>query len=420
MSDESDSLAAEANDPRNRPGGLQVFVVLLLIAISLSALFNVGYKPQEEKRRALEERTASAVRARPTVVAVPLKRAPAIEDLELPGGLRASQSTTIVPRATGYVRRWLVDIGDSVQAGQLLAEIETPEREQELLQARQAVAQVQARLGSNKAQEALVQATLNRYKSLRASGGVSEQDLAEREAQLNAARSTILETKANIAAAEANVQRLTELLAFNRVTAPFAGTITSRTAEVGALVNAGAAPGLYTLVQTDPLNVLVNVPQAYSAALSAGTTAAITIPDLPGRAIRGTLTRTARALDPSSRTMLAQIEVANPDHALIPGMYARVRLRLSRPRVPLLVPAGALVFNASGTHVLELANGRIRRQKVELDVDRGTEYTVLSGLTGEFPVVLNPSDDLTEGQEVEPVAGAHERTSPGYGPRPVR
>ena len=402
----TDPLELEATDPRNRPGGGQVFVVLVLATACLGGLFLVGYTPHERKRKELDERTEAIRGLKPAVVVTTLKRAPEVEELELPASLRASQATAIVPRTTGYVKRWLVDIGDRVTAGQLLAEIENPERDQEILQARQAILQVEARLSSNQAQEALVQATLNRYKSLRQSGGVSDQELAEREAALNAARSTILETKANIGAAEANVHRLTDLLAFNRVTAPFAGTITTRTAEVGAIVNAGTGPALYTIVQIDPLILLVHVPQAYAVSLSEGTTAAIDIPDLPGRHLTGMLSRTARALDPNTRTMLAQVDVANHDGALIPGMYARVRVRLSRPHQPWLVPAAALLFNAAGTFVLELEGNRIRRKPVELDVDRGTEYTVIAGPSGTNPVVMNPTDDLTDGQEVEVVQGA--------------
>ena len=402
----SDPLEAEASDPRHRPGGGQVFFVLVLLAATLGGLFLVGYTPHQRARAELVERTEVAAHAKPSVVVAQVKRAPAIEDLELPASLRASQYTALVPRTTGYLRRWLVDIGDTVKSGQLLAELETPEREQEILQARQAILQVEARLVSNKAQEALAQATFDRYQSLRKSGGVSEQEFAERAAALNAAHATITESRANIAAAEANVQRLTELLAFNKVTAPFAGVITTRNAEVGALVNAGTLPGLYTLAQTDPLLLQFHVPQAYAAALTVGTTAAIEIPDLPGRKITGILTRTARALDAATRTMLTQVNVANPDNSLIAGMYARVHLHLNRPRQPFLVPASALLFNAAGTFVLELENNKIQRRKVELDVDRGTEYTVLSGLTGTKPVLLNPTDDLSDGQEVEVVPGA--------------
>lgn len=400
----STSLEAESSDPRNRPGAFQVLLALALVTGGLYGLFQLGYQPHVKNRRELVERTERAATARPAVVLGRAKQGPAIEELELSAGIRASQLTSVVARTTGYVKRWLVDIGDEVKAGQLMAEIETPEREQEILQAQQVILQVRARLISNQAQESLAEATAIRYRLLQRAHGVSDQELAEREAALNAARATILEAKANIAAAEANVKRLTELLAFNKVIAPFAGIVTSRTAEVGAIVNSGTGPSLYTVAQTDPLNVLVHIPQTYAAALTVGTTAAIEVPELPGQRTIGTLARMARALDPGTRTMLAQIDVPNPKNALMPGMYAHVRMRVNRARQPYLVPAGALRFSAAGTQVLEVdKQHKLHVRRLELDVDRGTEYTVLSGLTAPVDVVMNPGDELYEGQEVDVV-----------------
>jgi RND family efflux transporter MFP subunit len=372
--------------------GLLVFALLLV----------AGILPRVVRQKDL---TAAAAQtdAVPIVLVGTAHRAPSSTDLTLPGTVQALRETTIFARTNGYVKRWLVDIGSPVRAGQMLAEIETPDLDQELAQARATREQVQANLE-------LTKATLARWTQLVQQDAATKQELDEKRAAFNAAQ-------ASANASEANVQRLTALHAFGAVTAPFAGTITQRNLEVGALISAGGGAGsrpLFAIAQADTVLIYVNVPEESAAGMHGGETADVTLADQPALVWHARVAHVARALDATSRTMLTQLELPNPDHALMPGMFVNVRVKTDRSTPPMMIPANALLLRSEGPEVAIVGEGgRVHMQKIELGRDYGDEVEVVSGLDGESTLVINPGDDVVEGTVVrpaEPVKGKPGKT----------
>jgi RND family efflux transporter MFP subunit len=331
----------------------------------------------------------------PTVAVVhPKPRAPQ-EEIDLPGAIQPFAEAPIYARTSGYLKRRLVEMGDRVRANQLLAEIDAPELEQQLAQARSdfATAEANARLAG---------ITANRYRELVKTDSVSQQD-ADNAAGALDARQTAVES------ARHNVRRLEQLQAFTRIYAPFDGVITARNTDVGALIDPGAGGGsareLFHIASTDTLRVFVNVPQVYSRVARPGVPAELTLAEFPGRRFAGTLVRTAEAIDPSSRTLLVEIEVANPKGELLPGAYAQVHLKLPAPATTLVLPVNTLMFRSDGLRVAIIRGGsRVAMVAVTLGRDFGTEAEILSGLAGDESVVASPPDSLTDGQTVRVVA----------------
>jgi len=311
------------------------------------------------------------------------------QTLALPGTLQGYVQAPISARASGYLKRWTKDIGARVEKGELLAEIETPEIAQQLSQAVAARQQSAATL-------ALADSTVERWESLRKKDVVSQQELDER-------RSGVVQARANVAAAEANVQRLRELDAFKRVTAPFAGVITKRSVDVGDLIDAGSNGGgraLFVLTQTDPLRVYVNVPQTYSQMVKTGQSVVVTQAELRGQSFKGTVARTAGAIDTATRTMQVEIALPNPSGVLLPGAYVQVALPMAASTV-LRVPTNTLLFRADGSRVaLVDAAGRISLRKVQIGRNLGEETELLDGVGTTDRLVLNPTDSLADGDVV--------------------
>ncbi|AHG91806.1 efflux transporter, RND family, MFP subunit [Gemmatirosa kalamazoonensis] len=363
------------------PGAGAFFVVLLF----------VGAVPRLRRKQALEARTHAVTEA-PLVSVVTVKRASASGELLLPGTVQAMREAALYARSSGYVRRFHADIGSRVRAGQLLAEIETPELDQELAQAR-------ASLGQVRAAHALARTSLDRWRAMVKDSAATRQELDEKEAGFEAA-------SANLAAGEANVRRLQEMQSFGRVVAPFAGTVTARNVEVGQLVSpaqGGGARPLFVLAQADTGRVMINVPEAAAAQLHPGSDAEIVVQSLGGARFTGRVVRTSGAVEAATRTMLAEVDVPNPNAALLPGMYAQVRLAVRNVTPGVLLPANALVSGPNGPQVALLRGGRVHFTKVELGRDFGTEIEVLSGLDEGATVVVNPSDAVAEGIAVRAV-----------------
>jgi RND family efflux transporter MFP subunit len=317
------------------------------------------------------------------------------QTLALPGTLQGQVQAPISARASGYLKRWTKDIGARVEKGELLAEIETPEIAQQLSQAVAARQQSAATLS-------LADSTVERWESLRKKDVVSQQELDER-------RSGVVQARANVAAAEANVQRLRELDAFKRVTAPFAGVITKRSVDVGDLIDAGSNGGgraLFVLTQTDPLRVYVNVPQTYSQMIKTGQSVVVTQAELRGQRFKGTVARTAGAIDTATRTMQVEIALPNPSGVLLPGAYVQVALPMAASTV-LRVPTNTLLFRADGSRVaLVDAAGRIHLRKVQIGRNLGDETELLDGVGPTDRLVLNPTDSLADGDVVVLAAAA--------------
>jgi RND family efflux transporter MFP subunit len=401
-----------------RPRRAAILGLLLLIAAIFVLAFFTGYVPRHRRELQLVAEANVQQESLPEVSVVAAKRGSLIGNLVLPGNIQAVTEAPILARAEGFIQRRYVDIGDKVNTGQLLADIQAPELDQQVVQARAAVQQSQAdlerataALEQGKANEQLAKVTASRWDNLSKKGVVSRQENDQYQAQylaqsanVRALDRAVAAAKGNVAASQANVARLGELQGYLQVRAPFAGVITLRNIDVGALVNTGSTL-LFRIAQTNPLRTYVNVPQVDAPEVRVGQTATLSTADLPDRKFNGLVTRTANALDPASRTLLVEIQVPNPDGKLMPGTYAQVDLNLPRKDPPLLIPSDTLVVRPAGTLVaLVNADGKVHFQPVTVGRDLGDRIEVLSGLKVGQRVIVNPNDSVQEGVKVHPVA----------------
>lgn len=407
-----------------RPSKKAIFGLLLFVAAIFAVAFVLGYIPRQHRELQLVAEANAHNEALPEASYAVAERGPANGSLVLPGNIQAVTEAPILARAEGYLKQRYADIGDQVKAGQLLAEIEAPDLDQQVRQVQAALIQSQAdlerasaALEQGKANESLAQVTAARWENLQRRGVVSKQENDQYQAQylaqaanVRALDRAVAAARGNVSSAEANVARLSELQGYLSVRAPFAGVITLRNVDVGALVNTGNTL-LFRIAQTNLLRTYVNVPQSSASDLHVGQTAALSTAELPDRKFRGTVTRTSNSLDPSSRTLLAEIQVPNTDGKLLPGMYVEVDLNLPMKNPPLLLTSDTLVVRPDGTVVAELdANDKVHFQRVLVGRDFGDHIEVLSGLTEGARVIENPNDSVQEGVRVRPVAA-----SPGKG-----
>lgn len=356
-------------------------VAVFLIVIGLV----VGLVPRLRARRSLAKETAeNAVQSVAVVSPSPGK---ADLGVPLPAEVQAFVEAPIFARASGYLKKWDVDIGQKVETGQLLAEIDTPELDQQLEQAKAEVAQADANL-------TLAKSTSERWVDLLKTSSVSEQETAEKKADFEL-------KKANLEAARANLHRLQDLKSFARVTAPFAGTITARDTDVGQLITAGNGRWLFRLAQTNPLRVYVHVPQTLSRAVDVGQAAELMISELPGRKFQAKIVRTAGAMDPVSRTLLAELEVNNPQNEILAGSYAQVRFHDTQGDPTLTLPANTLLFRSEGMQVGVVdTGGKVEMRTIRLGRDFGQTVEVVDGIKAGERVIMNPPDALASGMTV--------------------
>jgi RND family efflux transporter MFP subunit len=317
----------------------------------------------------------------------------------LPAEVQAFVQASIHARASGYLQNWYVDIGETVTNGQLLAEIETPELDSQL-------AQAQAELDQALANLALAKTTADRWTELLKTASVSEQETIEKTADYTL-------KQADVEAARANVQRLEDLKSFDRVTAPFDGTVTLRNTDIGALISADSGPELFRVAQTDPLRVYVRVPQQFIHAIMPGQKAELTFQELSGRVFEATVTRTAGAVDTGSRTLQVELQVANPHNEIFAGSYAQVRFdEIPAAANVLVLSDNALIFRAQGMQVAVLGSDhKVELRSVKLGRDFGNTVEVLAGLNANDRVINNPPDSIAEGMTVE-IAPAADTNSP--------
>jgi RND family efflux transporter MFP subunit len=369
----------------------------MLVVLALALLLIFGIWRHVQQKRAQHDFAQQI--GKTAVEFVEVKRDQKPHDLMLPGNITAILETTIYARANGYVAKWLVDIGDNVKTGQPLAELETPELDQQL-------AGAQNTLKQNQANFELARVTAQRWQELANKQVVAKQENDERQGNYQA-------SAAGVKASQAEVQRLTELQKFKHVTAPFDGKITSRKIDIGSLVSEGSGTAgtvLFTLAQTDPLRVFVDVPQADAPLIEVGSEVKVLVNERANRDFTGKVTRTAGAIDPTSRTMRVEVQVPNHDGALFAGMYATVKFTLHDQASPIIIPSNVFVFRSNGTQVATVTkDNKIHWQPVEVGRDFGTYMEVLKGLDENTHVVVNPTDDLTEGLEVEPKAQEAEK-----------
>jgi RND family efflux transporter MFP subunit len=360
---------------------LLAFVVVAIVVIS-------GIVPRVRARTALRNET-NRLAVPAVIVAQPKKSAPG-QEIVLPANVQAYRDAPIYARTNGYLKRWYVDIGARVKAGQLLAEIDTPEVDQQLHQA-------SADLSTAEANMHLSEITASRYQGLLKSDSVSQQDADNAAGDFSA-------KKAIVQSAQANLRRLQELQSFEKIYAPFAGVITARNTDIGQLIDSGSSSGpkseLFHIAAPGKLRVYVNVPQVYSQAAKPGLKADLTLDEFPGRRFEGTLVRTADAIDSASRTLLVEIEVNNPTGELFTGSYAAVHLRLPGSVSTYTIPVNTLLFRSEGLRVAVVKDNKANLIPVTLGRDFGSEVEVLVGLNGDENLVVNPPDSLVSGQPV--------------------
>jgi RND family efflux transporter MFP subunit len=391
--------------PANRKSsGRRAFALVGLVIVVLAGALAAGLLPRLRDDRALNA-TAEAASAAPRVTVVTARPAPATSDHTLPGNAQAFRDTALYARTTGYLKRWLVDIGDRVEAGQLLAEISAPDVDDQLAQARSNLVLTRANLQVSEANLELAKTTLAR--DIRSGQATSRETIDQDQAQVKTTAAQLESARASIQVNEATVQQYVDLQSFQKIIAPFAGVITARNVDPGDLItadNPAQARELFHLMQTDPLRVFVNVPQTYATGIAPGQNAVVFRREKPGEQFPGKVTHTANALDPNTRTLLTEVDVPNPRDALRPGMYLQVRFVAARGTPSVLIPTAALVTRPDGALVQVLdANNTVRRRKVVLGRDFGAEVEVVEGLQGGETVIVHPGDALAEGQEVEPV-----------------
>ena len=389
MPDPTPETTPTAEDQRARRYMLIAIVVALILAVW-------GIVSRLSARSTLQREAANA--AVSNVVTTHAKAGPASDTLVLPGNVQAYYEAPIYARTNGYLKEWYTDIGARVKKGQLLAEIEAPEIDQQLRQA-------QADLGTAEANYQLSRTTNERWKGLLATQSVSQQDADERAGDA-AAKS------AARASASANLARLRELESFKRVLAPFSGVVTQRNTDVGALINAGESPGtaLFRVADTHRLRIYVFVPQPYAAQVRPGLTASLELTDHPGKRYTATVTSTAQALDATSRTLQVELQIDNSSGELLPGSYAQVTFSLPTIVNTLRVPVNAVMFRGQNVTVATVDEHHVVHLKIITEGrDFGTEIEVLSGIGPEDALILNPSDSIGDGQQVR------EQPAPGTG-----
>ena len=377
----SNSPSSPAAPP---PVSLRRIAEIVVVRIVIGLVIGLVPRWRARHRLLAETRTDSVV----TVNVI--SPTPSKSDLgtPLPAEVQAFVQATIHARASGYLKNWFADIGDHVTNGQALAEIDTPELDQQLAQAKAELDQAQAALD-------LAKITADRWTELLKTASVSEQETAEKKAD------QVLK-QANVEAARANLQRLDNLKNFDRVTAPFAGTITARNTDIGQLITAGSGPELFRLAQTDPLRVYVRVPQPFVHALAPGQKAELTLMELPGRVFTAEVTRTAGAVDPVSRTLQVELQLPNPRGEILAGSFAQVRFKEAAAPHGLTLSENALIFRAQGMQVAVVgAQGRVSLHSVKLGRDFGNTVEVLDGLKIGDRVINNPPDSIADGMTVQ-------------------
>ncbi len=375
---------------------LGIFGVVALIGAGL--IVATGIRAREESGSKLKEWTDN--QAVPSV-AVALPNARALNPtIDLPGRLEAYSRAPIFARVSGYLKSWSVDIGAKVRAGQVIAEIEAPDLDQQLLQAR-------ADLASQESSAKLSEATLTRRKTLVASNFVSAQEIDERTADL-------ANKKAAVNSGQANVERLEALAGYKKITVPFDGVVTARETDVGALINAGggAGPAMFVVSDITKLRVYVNVPQNYVPSIKIGAKAVITMPEYPNRTFDATVEASSQSVEVSSGTTRMQLALDNSGGELMPGGYANVRLSLQRDTVPLHIPASALIFNQNGLRIATVGpDDRVLFKTITIARDLGKEIELASGVAPDDRVIVAPPDGLADGDQVR-VVGAPAKGKP--------
>jgi RND family efflux transporter MFP subunit len=366
---------------------LKFLLVLGVAVLLVGAVVVRGINSRIRAAAIVKQETVE--QAIPTVAVMQPKKGSMKDEIVLPGNIQAFTDSPIYARTSGYLKKWYTDIGTRVKAGQLLAEIETPEVDQQLAQARADLATAQANLK-------LAELTMARYQNLLKLDAIAKQDVDNEVGAYEA-------SKATVASQTANVKRLEQMVSFEKVTAPFDGVITARNTDIGALINAGnggSAQELFHMAATDKLRVFVSVPQVNSQSVMPGVTAELTLTEFPGRRFAGKIARNTNAIDPATRTLQTEVDIDNSSGALLPGAFAEVHLKLPTQRPALIVPVTALIFRAENLRIAVVRDDKAELVPVTLGRDFGTEVEVTSGISESDAIIVNPPDSLTSGAKV--------------------
>ena len=412
-------LGTAVQPTRKGTGVRPLLTFFAVLAILIAAGIVAGLLPRLRREKLLQTTEHTETTQRLVVNVAAAKLASPKSTLDLPGDMQALIESPIFPRTDGYLSKRNVDIGDLVKTGQVMAEIETPELDQQLQQARATVSNSQSTLKELEANITLAEANLNmaattfqRWKILQAKGAIARQDFDEKDADFQVKRATLEAAKAGLASErdmvavnEANLRRLEQTKAFAHVTAPFDGIVTARLMDVGTLVNAGnsgANHEIFRVADINTMRIFVNVPQTWVGAIHDGQKAELRVQELPGKVFAAVVAHSTHEVDTTSRSMLAILGTPNPAHLLLPGMYAQVRFATSRPVSTLLIPGDALVNGTQGTRVATAGpDGKVHFKNVRVGNDFGNEIEILDGLSPETQVIMNPTDSVREGVDVE-------------------
>ena len=373
---------------QERTKGGRLFTILFVVVIVLVVLGGITLFQRRAQYQALAKETETL--AIPTVAVIHAATESAEEDLVLPGTMQAYVESPIYARTNGYLKKWYHDIGSRVHKDDLLVDIDTPEVDQQLSQAR-------ADLNTAEANANLSKITAARFQELIKTDGVSKQEVDNALGDLEAKIATVK-------SAEANVRRLEDLESFKHIYAPFSGVITRRSVDTGTLINAGnggSSQQLFFLAQTDPIRVYLNVPETYAPSIHAGLGAFLELTQFPGQRFEGKVMRTAEAIDTGTRTLLTEVDVPNHNSTLLPGGYAQVYLQVKVNGERLAIPVNALLFRSEGLRAVVVdSNNKTHLKPLTIGRDYGTTLEVLQGLDAKDWIVLNPADSLEEGQQV--------------------
>jgi len=379
----------------------------VVIVVALAGVLTAGTLPRWRQQRSVTAAATATASALPRVTVVVAKPMSSNAERVLPGNALPLLEASIFARTTGYLKTRLVDIGDRVTEGQLLAEITAPDVDAQLAQAKANLAQSEANLPLTEANNELAKITLAR--DVKAGPGMATawEQIDQDKAQVKVTAAQIETARANTQVYKAAVERYTVLQGFQKITAPFPGVITARNVDPGDLLSAdspNASKELFHIMRTDVLRVFVNVPQVFATGIKVGQDASVYLRDLPSKQFPGKVTRTTDALEPNTRTLLTEVDVPNPDNELRPGMYLQVNFIFDRSAMPVMIPAAALATRTGTPRVAVLdAQRRVQYRTVQLGRDFGAEIAVISGLAAGETIVVHPGDDLPEGTVVEPV-----------------
>ncbi len=400
--DAQEPKAAQRAARRAPRTGLKLSISAVILTLILAVGFFVVRRHRIDAEAALSSQTVSTDDEAPSVDVVNVNYAPESESVAYPGETRGWYESTIYARVSGYVAKWLVDIGDRVHKGQVLATIDTPDLDAQLQAAQHQLVVSQSQVEVAKAQADFAKSTYDRWRDS-PKGVVSEQEREEKKAEYSSSVAQMRAAQAKVSADQADVDRLSAIESYKQVTAPFDGVITSRHIDIGDLVTSGSTSSttsLYTVAQIDKIRVFVDVPQRASAGMDVGVPAVVTASEFPDKKFEGKIARTSHAIDPATRTLHVEVDVENPGLILMPGMYVQVNFDLTRKGL-LRVPASALMFKSGGPQVAVVTNdGKVGFRDVTIAVDNGDFVELGSGVFANEKVALNLSNQIAEGDKV--------------------